>query len=156
MRFSPIHPALPLLFCLILRVVAGDPLAGVLPSDAQFEQRSPYGFAPNGTGDNALLKTDLRRDETVQFLRWLVARKVKRWIRRSNLEAKHTGRPRLLVWALPKRSPWLTPIELHWMHAKKRICEPSNNDLTPHQLRRRVFHALSAKFVAALSQPHLC
>jgi hypothetical protein len=32
----------------------------------------------------------------------------------------------------------------------------SDEGRTPHQLRRRVFHALSAKFVAALSQPHLC
>lgn len=117
-------------------------------------------------------------DETVQFLHWLVlgaavllkkvvlliwdnasghvARKVKRWIRRSNREAKQTGKPRLLVWALPKRSPWLNPIEPHWMHAKKRICEPNRDELTPHQRRRRLFHALIAKFVAALSQPHLC
>ena len=114
-------------------------------------------------------------DETLQFLHWLVlgatalhrkvvlviwdnaswhvGRKVKRWIRCYNLNARLTGRPRLLVWALPKRSPWLNPIEPHWLHAKKRICEPSNVDLSPHQLRQRVFQALDARFVAALSQP---
>ena len=117
-------------------------------------------------------------DETVPFLRWLmfgatvllkkavvviwdhgswhVARKVKRWIHRYNLNAKLTGKPRLLVWALPKRSPWFHPIEPHWLHAKKRICQPDSDDLTPYQLRQRIFHALNAKFVAALSQPRLC
>ena len=82
---------------------------------------------------------------------WHLARKVKHWIRRYNRQAKRNGHPRLLVWALPKRSPWLNPIEPHWMHAPKPICEPSNTDLSPHRLRPRIFQALKAKFIAALA-----
>jgi hypothetical protein len=55
------------------------------------------------------------------------------------------------VWALPKRSPWLNPIEPHWLHAKKRVCQPADVDLTPHQLQQRVFRALNAQFIASLS-----
>ncbi len=87
---------------------------------------------------------------------WHVARKVKRWIQRYNREAKLFDKPRLLVWTLSKCSPWLNPIEAHWRHAKKRICEPSNDGLSPYQLRQRVFQALSAKFAAALSYRQLC
>lgn len=112
-------------------------------------------------------------DETIQFLHWIVvgaalsgkkvvvliwdnarwhtSRTVKRWIRRYNQEAKLLGKPRLIVWALPKRSPWLNPIEPHWLHAKKRVCEPTDVDLTPHQLQQRVFRALNAHFIASLS-----
>lgn len=138
---------------------------------------SYYGVKRHDTGELYLYPCWRRpnSDETLQFLHWLVlgatalhrkvvlviwdnaswhvGRKVKRWIRRYNLNARLTGRPRLLVWALPKRSPWLNPIEPHWLHAKKRICEPSNVDLSPHQLRQRVFQALDARFVATLSQP---
>jgi hypothetical protein len=38
------------------------------------------------------------------------------------------------------------------MHAKKRVCKPSAEDLSKHELRRRVFQALNAKFIAAFSQ----
>ena len=138
---------------------------------------SYYGVKRHDTGEVYLYPCGQRpnSDETLQFLQWImhgaaalrrkivlliwdnaswhVARKVKRWIRRYNLGAKRTGQPRLLVWALPKRSPWLNPIEPHWMHAKKRVCQPSNDDLSPHQLRQRIFQALKAKFIATLSQP---
>lgn len=113
-------------------------------------------------------------DETIQFLRWIVlgatlegkqlvivvwdnaswhvGKKVKRWIRRYNQQAKRERKVRLLVWHLPKRSPWLNPIEPHWMHGKQRICEPSEQELLPHELQRRLFVSLNAKFIAAL--PH--
>jgi transposase len=138
---------------------------------------SYYGVKRQDTGEIYLYPAWQRpnSDETIQFLFWLVAgaavlrrkvvlviwdnaswhvaRKVKRWIRGYNLAAKFSGQPRLLVCGLPKRSPWLNPIEAHWMHAKKRVCEPSNDELSPYQLRQRVFQALDARFVAALSQP---
>ena len=138
---------------------------------------SYYGVKRHDTGEVYLYPCCQRpnSDETIQFLHWIVlgaaalrrkvvvliwdnaswhvGRKVKRWIRRYNLNAKRTGKPRLLVWALPKRSPWLNPIEPHWMHAKQRICEPSNDDLSPYQLRQRIFQALRASFIASLSQP---
>jgi transposase len=137
---------------------------------------SYYGVKRQDTGQVYLYPCWQRpnSDETIQFLHWItlaattlhkqvviivwdnaswhVGRKVKRWIRSYNHTTKGSGKARLLVWALPKRSPWLNPIEPHWMHAKKRVCEPSLQDLSKHQLQRRVFHALNAKFIAALSQ----
>jgi transposase len=141
---------------------------------------SYYGIKRHDTGQIYLYPCWQRpnSDETLQFLRWIVcgaallgkkvviviwdnaswhvARKVKRWIRRYNQQAKgQPQKPRLIVWSLPKRSPWLNPIEPHWLHAKKRIFEPSTADLSPHRLRQRVFQALNAKFIASLSQPLL-
>jgi hypothetical protein len=138
---------------------------------------SYYGVKRHDTGEVYLYPCWQRpnSDETIQFLQWIVlgaaarhrkvvlliwdnaswhvGRKVKRWIRRYNLDAKRAGKSRLLVWALPKRSPWLNPIEPHWIHAKKRICQPANDDLSPHQLRLRFFQALKAQFIASLAQP---
>ena len=140
---------------------------------------SYYGVKRHDTGQVFLYPCWQRpnSDETVQFLHWIVieaaragiqvvlliwdnaswhrGRKVKRWIRRYNQQAKQQAKPRLLVCALPKRSPWLNPIEPHWLHAKKRVCEPSTADLTRHQLQHRVFRALDARFIASLSQPLL-
>jgi hypothetical protein len=42
----------------------------------------------------------------------------------GNQGVKRSGKPRLVVWGLPKRSPWLNPIELHWFHAKKAYANP--------------------------------
>lgn len=138
---------------------------------------SYYGVKRHDTGQLYLYPCFQRPngDETIYFLRWIMAgaavqqkkvviivwdnarwhtaRKVTRWIRRHNQQAKHNGQPRLVVWRLPKRSPWLNPMEPHWLHAKKRVCQPSAEDLSPHQLRSRVFKALDAHFIAALSQP---
>ena len=138
---------------------------------------SYYGIKRHDTGQVYLYPCWRRpnSDETIQFLLWIVlgatalgkkvviviwdnaswhvARKVKRWIRRYNQQAKAAGQPHLIVWTLPKRSPWLNPIEPHWLHAKKRVFEPSSADLSPHELRQRIFQALDAKFIASLSQP---
>jgi transposase len=147
----------------------------VLPNTPE-KALSYYGVKRHDTG-RIFLYPCWRRpnsDETIQFLQWIVleaaralkkavlviwdnaswhkGRKVRQWLRRYNRQAKAEGKPRLLVWALPKRSPWLNPIEPHWLHAKKRVCEPSANELTPRQLQHRVFHALNARFIASLSQ----
>jgi hypothetical protein len=117
------------------------------------------------------------RDETIHFLLWMVlgaaalgkkavivigdhaswhlARKVKRWMRRYHHHPKSLRQPHWMVWTLPKRSPWLNPIEPHGLHAKKRIVEPSDADRSPHLLRQRVFQALDAQFIASLSLPVL-
>jgi hypothetical protein len=49
------------------------------------------------------------------------------------------GKPSLVVWALPKRRTWLNPIEPHWLHTKKRVCEPSDTGTHP----TRIFFTLS-------------
>ena len=116
-------------------------------------------------------------DETIQFLHWIMlgaalegkkgvlvvwdnarwhgGQKVKRWLRRYNQQAKRAGKVRLLMWHLPKRSPWLKAIEPHWWHGKQRVCEPTAKELTPHELQPRLFEGVPAKFIAQL--PHkLC
>ncbi len=49
---------------------------------------------------------------------WHTSKRIKQWIHRYNHAAKATGAVRLLVFWLPKKSPWLNPIEPHWGHAK--------------------------------------
>ena len=135
-----------------------------------------YGVKRHDTGEVYLYRC-LKRpnsDETIQFLHWIVlgaalerkkavvvvwdnaswhvGQKVKRWIRRYNQQAKREGKVRLLVWHLPKRSPWLNSIEPHWQHGKKRVCEPTDKELTPHELQRRLFEGVPAKFIAQLPQ----
>jgi transposase len=83
---------------------------------------------------------------------WHISKAVRRWVRDHNQQVKRSAQGvRLLVCPLPVKSPWLNPIEPHWLHAKKRVCQPSDLDLTPHQLQQRVFRALNAQFIASLS-----
>ena len=52
---------------------------------------------------------------------WHTSEKVLRWIKQNNRKAKQTGGVRILRCQLPTKSPWLNPIEPHWMHGKKAI-----------------------------------
>jgi len=72
---------------------------------------------------------------------WHKSKDIRRWIHDYNRQAKAVGQPRLLTHLLPVKSPWLNPIEVRWVHAKRSVCEP-DGQLTPHELRRR----LSAHF----------
>lgn len=56
---------------------------------------------------------------------WHVSRDVKRWIKTHNRQAKTTrSGVRLLVCALPSRSPWLNRIEPKWVQGKRAVVEP--------------------------------
>jgi transposase len=68
---------------------------------------------------------------------WHLSQQVKGWIRAHNRQAKQDGDVRLLVFPLPKKSPWLNPMEPRWVHAKRKVCEP-DGDLTPAELQRRL------------------
>ena len=68
---------------------------------------------------------------------WHLSKRLKQWIRWYNQCAKLLGEVRLLVFWLPTKSPWLNPIEPHWGHAKKHVCEPSG-DLEANELMRRI------------------
>jgi transposase len=72
---------------------------------------------------------------------WHQSKRLRKWLRSYNRAAKETGQPRLLTFLLPKKSPWLNPIEPRWMHAKRKTCEP-DGDLSVSELKRR----LSAHF----------
>jgi transposase len=69
---------------------------------------------------------------------WHKSQKVRHWVRRYNQQAKQTGDVRLLVWRLPKNSPWLNPIEPRWLHGKRAVLEPRAEPLTVQVLRERL------------------
>jgi transposase len=52
---------------------------------------------------------------------WHTAKALRRWYYRYNQTAKRTGQVRLLLVALPSRSPWLNPIEPVFGQAKRHI-----------------------------------
>ncbi len=68
---------------------------------------------------------------------WHLSQRIGQWIRADKRAAKRVGEPRLLVHALPLKSPWLNPIEPGWVQAKRAVCEP-DGELTPTELRRRL------------------
>lgn len=55
---------------------------------------------------------------------WHKSKQLKQWLRAYNRQAKAQGDVRLLTWLLPKKSPWLNPIEPVWLHAKRKVDEP--------------------------------
>ncbi len=56
---------------------------------------------------------------------WHDSQLVRAWLRRHNHQVKQCGRGvRLVVCALPVKSPWLNPIEPTWLHAKRKVVEP--------------------------------
>lgn len=70
--------------------------------------------------------------------RWHKSKKVRQWVRAHNRQAKQNGDVRLLVWSLPKKSPWLNPIEPRWIHSKRAVLEPGLTNLTPDLLQQRL------------------
>lgn len=69
---------------------------------------------------------------------WHKSKRVRSWLRHYNQQAKASGDVRLLTWHLPKRSPWLNPIEAHWIHGKRAVLEAGEADLTAVELQRRL------------------
>lgn len=56
---------------------------------------------------------------------WHKSKMVRHWIRSHNQSIKRSGKgTRLLACLLPKKSPWLNPIEPRWIHAKRKVVEP--------------------------------
>jgi hypothetical protein len=102
---------------------------------------------------------DIARDEGKRSLimiwdhaSWHKSKRVRRWTRAHNQQAKQTGDVRLLVWLLPKKSPWLNPIEPRWLHGQRAVLEPGAHDLTPQVLRNR----LCAYYQSAPNELHSC
>lgn len=77
---------------------------------------------------------------------WHLSKRLRHWIRAYNLQAKRDGKVRLLTLRLPRKSPWLNPIEVRWLHAKRATWEPQRL-LSLDELRER----LSAYFGVQLS-----
>ena len=68
---------------------------------------------------------------------WHKSKRLRQCIRSYKLAAKESGQPRLLTFLLPRKSPWLNPIEARWVHAKRKTCEP-DGELTAQELKRRL------------------
>ena len=69
---------------------------------------------------------------------WHLSKVVRTWIRDHNRAVKRTGQgTRLLVCALPSKSPWLNPIEPKWVHGKRALVEPARL-LTAQEVADRV------------------
>lgn len=81
---------------------------------------------------------------------WHLSKVVRTWIRTHNLQVKHSGQGvRILSCFLPRKSPWLNPIEPKWLHGKRAIVEPARI-LSADEVAERV----CARFECA-HEPHL-
>jgi hypothetical protein len=69
---------------------------------------------------------------------WHISRAMQHWIRDHNWQVKSSGQGvRILSCLLPKKSPWLNPIEPMWIHGKRRVVEPERV-LSPDEIVERV------------------
>lgn len=70
---------------------------------------------------------------------WHVSKEVRRWLGEHNREVKKGSKQgvRIISCYLPKKSPWLNPIEPKWVHGKRRVVE-ADGLLSAHELAARV------------------
>ena len=69
---------------------------------------------------------------------WHASREVRAWIGAHNRDVKGSGRGvRIVGCLLPKKSPWLNPIEPKWVHGKRQVVE-ADGLLGAHELAERV------------------
>ena len=82
---------------------------------------------------------------------WHISQAVQTWIGRHDQTVKRTGRVRILVCRLPVKSPWLNPIEPHWLHSKRAIVELDRKS-TSDQLTDRMHQHFRGKRLEPLHQ----
>ena len=69
---------------------------------------------------------------------WHRSQAVRQWIREHNQRVKRERHGiRIVPCPLPIKSPWLNPLEAHWVHGKRAVVEPSRL-LTAGELVERV------------------
>jgi hypothetical protein len=69
---------------------------------------------------------------------WHQSQAVQTWLRAHNRRVKHSGRGvRIVACRLPRKSPWLNPIEPKWGHGKRAVVE-STRVLTAQAVAERV------------------
>ena len=83
---------------------------------------------------------------------WHRSHEVRQWIREHNQRIKRDGGVRIVICLLPVKSPWLNPIEAHWVHGKRRVVEPARL-LTADELAERVCAAYGCVHEAHLAIP---
>ena len=68
---------------------------------------------------------------------WHISKEVRTWLRQHNHTVKQTGQGvRILAGRLPRKSPWLNPIEPKWVHGKRAIVEPDRVLSAPEVMDR--------------------
>lgn len=81
---------------------------------------------------------------------WHISQTVRDWIREHNRQVKNNGQGlRILKCLLPKKSPWLNPIEPMWIHSKRKVVEP-DRVLSAQEIAERVCAAFDNPY-----EPHL-
>ena len=82
---------------------------------------------------------------------WHISQMVRHWIRSHNARVKRDGGVRILKCLLPVKSPWLNPIEPHWVQGKRAIVEPART-LSAAELINRVCTYFEFEHVEHLKQ----
>ncbi len=84
---------------------------------------------------------------------WHTSKEVRSWISSHNREVKKSGRGvRIVPCLLPKKSPWLNPIEPMWIHGRRKVVEPDGL-LSAGELAERVCKAFGCAHESHLSIP---
>ena len=83
---------------------------------------------------------------------WHISKEVREWMAAHNREVKKSGGRgvRIIGCLLPKKSPWLNPIEPKWVHGKRRVVEPDGL-LGAYELADRVCAAFGCPHYEHLS-----
>ncbi len=84
---------------------------------------------------------------------WHKSHEVRNWIAAHNREVKDSGLGvRIVPCLLPKKSPWLNPIEPKWAHSKRKVVEPERL-LGAYELADRVCGVFGCAHEPHLSIP---
>ena len=84
---------------------------------------------------------------------WHRSQAVRQWIRAPNQQVKQEGQGiRIVRCPLPSKSPWLNPLEAHWVHGKRAVVEPTRL-LTATELAERVYAYFGCPHQESLSIP---
>ena len=84
---------------------------------------------------------------------WHISHEVRQWIDERNRAVKSRGEGlRIISCLLPKKSPWLNPIEPKWVHGKRRVVE-ADGLLGAYELAERVCSAFDCPHYEHLSIP---
>ncbi len=82
---------------------------------------------------------------------WHISQTVCDWMREHNRQVKNNDQGvRILKCLLPKKSPWLNPIEPMWIHTKRKVVEP-DRVLPAKEIAERVCAAFDNPYESHLS-----
>jgi hypothetical protein len=85
---------------------------------------------------------------------WQISKQARNWIKAHNRQVREQGKGvHILACYLPSKSPWLNPIEPHWVHGKRDVVEPARL-LTAQELADRVCGHFGCQHEAHLALTH--